>query len=179
MRKVAVSSAKLSRNANKIVRQIADMISPDTADMNIHLPSSSIGPLKVCCEGCWCVSVLRSCGNNDSMHYDSIDLRVVQKNQTISFCWLSLVSIPTFIMELIKAVALFCSRNSNNSALCARMNFFIIRPRWVSLGKATGFSNGTISLWEGAKRMPSAANVFELARFFGVSMDYLTGLVDS
>lgn len=48
----------------------------------------------------------------------------------------------------------------------------------VDLGKAIGVSHGAISRWEHCSRVPSAENIYNLAKFFGVSADYLLGLED-
>ena len=46
------------------------------------------------------------------------------------------------------------------------------------LGVQAGLSKTAIILWENQKRWPSAENVSKLARFFGVSSDYLMGNED-
>ena len=47
------------------------------------------------------------------------------------------------------------------------------------LAKTVGIpSHGSIVHWENAKRMPMADAVSKLARFFGVSSDYLMGNED-
>ena len=38
--------------------------------------------------------------------------------------------------------------------------------------------NGTISLWENALREPKMSNLILLAKYFGVTIDYLVGLED-
>lgn len=43
------------------------------------------------------------------------------------------------------------------------------------LGKAIGVSNASITRWERMQRMPSLENAFNLAHFFGVSIDFLAG----
>jgi transcriptional regulator with XRE-family HTH domain len=46
----------------------------------------------------------------------------------------------------------------------------------VELAREVGVSNGTISLWENGLREPKLSNLFALARYFEVSVDYLIGL---
>jgi len=48
----------------------------------------------------------------------------------------------------------------------------------VQVGFPIGVSDSTIINWENAKRMPLAENIYKLAKFFGVSSDYLLGLED-
>lgn len=48
----------------------------------------------------------------------------------------------------------------------------------VELAMRIGVSKGIISLWENGLREPSMSNLIALARFFGVSIDYLVGLTD-
>lgn len=48
----------------------------------------------------------------------------------------------------------------------------------VELAKRIGVSKGIISLWENGLREPSMSNLISLAKFFGVSVDYLVGLTD-
>ena len=38
--------------------------------------------------------------------------------------------------------------------------------------------NGTISLWENGLREPKMSNLILLAKYFGVTIDYLVGLED-
>lgn len=38
--------------------------------------------------------------------------------------------------------------------------------------------NGTISLWENGLREPKLSNLVLLAKYFGVTIDYLVGLED-
>lgn len=45
-----------------------------------------------------------------------------------------------------------------------------------ALAKALGLSNASISYWETGKQEPCAEAIFKLARYFGVSADYLLGL---
>ena len=44
------------------------------------------------------------------------------------------------------------------------------------LSKATGLSQAAIVHWENNDRVPSATAVVKLAKFFGVSTDYLLGM---
>lgn len=46
----------------------------------------------------------------------------------------------------------------------------------VELSKSLGVSKGIISLWENGLREPSMSNLIAIARYFGVSIDYLVGL---
>ena len=46
----------------------------------------------------------------------------------------------------------------------------------VELALALGVSKGIISLWENGLREPKLSNLVALARFFGVSIDFLAGL---
>ena len=46
------------------------------------------------------------------------------------------------------------------------------------LAKATGFSNSAISYWETGERVPNALAIITLAKYFGVTADYLLGLED-
>ncbi|MCL2674984.1 MAG: helix-turn-helix domain-containing protein [Firmicutes bacterium] len=39
-------------------------------------------------------------------------------------------------------------------------------------------SNASISYWETGKQEPSASAIFKLARYFGVSADYILGLTE-
>ena len=64
------------------------------------------------------------------------------------------------------------------------MNIFIERLKelriekgltQVQLSKATGLSQSGIALWEAGQRVPGADVIIILARFFGVSTDYLLG----
>lgn len=47
-----------------------------------------------------------------------------------------------------------------------------------AVSKALGFTEATVSNWRLGKKTPSADNVAEIARFLGVSADYLLGLSD-
>ena len=46
------------------------------------------------------------------------------------------------------------------------------------LAKELGLSSGIISLWENGLREPSMSSLIILAKYFGVSIDYLVGLED-
>jgi transcriptional regulator with XRE-family HTH domain len=46
----------------------------------------------------------------------------------------------------------------------------------VEFSNAIGVSKGIISLWENGAREPTLSNLIAIARFFGVSLDYLVGL---
>lgn len=48
----------------------------------------------------------------------------------------------------------------------------------VELAKQLGVSKGIISLWENGLREPSMTSLISLAKFFGVSIDFLVGLED-
>ena len=48
----------------------------------------------------------------------------------------------------------------------------------IELSKAVGVSKGIISLWENGLREPKLSNLIALARFFDVSIDYLSGIQD-
>lgn len=48
----------------------------------------------------------------------------------------------------------------------------------VELAKQLGVSKGIISLWENGLREPSMTSLIALAKFFGVSIDFLVGLED-
>ncbi len=48
----------------------------------------------------------------------------------------------------------------------------------VELAKKIGVSKAVISLWENGLREPGMSSLIALARFFGVTIDYLTGLED-
>lgn len=49
----------------------------------------------------------------------------------------------------------------------------------VELAKAISVSKGVISLWENNLREPKMSNLIALAKYFNVSIDYLTGLSDN
>lgn len=46
------------------------------------------------------------------------------------------------------------------------------------LAKAVGLTHTAIGLWEQNKRVPNLDAVISLAKYFGVSIDYLAGLED-
>ena len=46
----------------------------------------------------------------------------------------------------------------------------------TQLAKVLCTTQDTISLWELGKSMPDANNIVKLAKFFGVSADYLLGI---
>lgn len=48
----------------------------------------------------------------------------------------------------------------------------------VELAKQLGVSKGIISLWENGLREPTLSNLVAIAKFFGVSADYLLGIED-
>lgn len=48
----------------------------------------------------------------------------------------------------------------------------------VELSKQVGVSKGVISLWENGLREPGMFNLIALAKYFGVSVDFLVGLDD-
>ena len=48
----------------------------------------------------------------------------------------------------------------------------------VELAEKLGVSKGIISLWENGLREPNMSSLITLAKFFGVSIDYLVGLED-
>ena len=48
----------------------------------------------------------------------------------------------------------------------------------VELSVAVGVSKGIVSLWENGLREPKLSNLVALAKYFGVSIDYLAGLED-
>ncbi len=48
----------------------------------------------------------------------------------------------------------------------------------VELAKHLGVSKGIISLWENGLREPTLSNLITIAKFFGVSADYLLGIED-
>ena len=48
----------------------------------------------------------------------------------------------------------------------------------VELAQKLGVSKGIISLWENGLREPNMSSLIALAKFFGVSIDYLVGLED-
>lgn len=46
----------------------------------------------------------------------------------------------------------------------------------VELAHKLGVSKGIISMWENGLREPTMSSLIALAKFFGVSIDYLVGL---
>ncbi len=46
------------------------------------------------------------------------------------------------------------------------------------LSQKVSIGRSAIIAWENGQRTPLAHNIFELAKFFGVSADYLLGLTD-
>ena len=46
------------------------------------------------------------------------------------------------------------------------------------LAKAVGLTHTAIGLWEQGKRVPNLDAVILLAKYFGVTIDYLAGLED-
>lgn len=46
----------------------------------------------------------------------------------------------------------------------------------VDLAQNLGVSKGIISLWENGLREPNMSSLIAIAKFFGVSIDYLCGL---
>ena len=46
----------------------------------------------------------------------------------------------------------------------------------VELSQKLGLSKGIISLWENGLREPNMSSLIILAKFFGVTIDYLVGL---
>ena len=46
------------------------------------------------------------------------------------------------------------------------------------LAKETGFTQSAIFYWENAKRVPNANVVIALAKYFGVTTDYILGVED-
>lgn len=48
----------------------------------------------------------------------------------------------------------------------------------VKLATAIGVSNSIISRWENGLRVPSIDHLYNIAKYFGVTSDYLIGLSD-
>ena len=46
----------------------------------------------------------------------------------------------------------------------------------IELAKQLGVSKGVISLWENGLREPTMSSLIAIAKYFGVSIDYLVGL---
>lgn len=44
------------------------------------------------------------------------------------------------------------------------------------LSKATGFSHSALVYWENEQRIPNAMAIITLAKYFGVTTDYMLGL---
>ena len=49
---------------------------------------------------------------------------------------------------------------------------------YVKLSKAIGVSDTTIGYWVRGLQVPSAENVYLVAKYFSVTSDYLLGLTD-
>lgn len=49
---------------------------------------------------------------------------------------------------------------------------------YVELGQELGVSGTAIARWENGKRIPNIESLYTIAKFFGVSSDYLLGLKD-
>lgn len=49
----------------------------------------------------------------------------------------------------------------------------------ITLGKAIGVSNSTITRWENGNIIPSIEHLYNIAKYFDVSADYLIGLQDN
>ena len=47
-----------------------------------------------------------------------------------------------------------------------------------TLAKAIGVNARAVSYWESGTNEPKASYIYEMAKFFGVSSDYLIGLED-
>ena len=48
----------------------------------------------------------------------------------------------------------------------------------VQVGEAVGISDASVSRWENGLIIPKADSIYSVAKFFGVSADYLLGLED-
>ena len=48
----------------------------------------------------------------------------------------------------------------------------------TELGKCLDVKNSTITRWENGQRVPSIDHLYDIAKFFGVTSDYLIGLED-
>ena len=48
----------------------------------------------------------------------------------------------------------------------------------AEIAKSIGFTQRAIAYWETGQRMPNAQAIIVLAKYFGVSTDYLLGLED-
>ena len=64
------------------------------------------------------------------------------------------------------------------SAFCEKLKELRIEKGvgQVELAKELNVSKGIISLWENGLREPKLSNLFALAKYFDVSIDYLAGL---
>lgn len=49
----------------------------------------------------------------------------------------------------------------------------------IQLAKATGLGKSAIGVWELGQRIPNALAIITLAKFFGVTTDYLLGVSDN
>ena len=49
----------------------------------------------------------------------------------------------------------------------------------LALGRELGFSHVTLVNWEKGKRTPDIDTMIAIAKYFGVTLDYLCGLSDS
>ncbi|MBD5636475.1 MAG: helix-turn-helix transcriptional regulator [Clostridia bacterium] len=48
----------------------------------------------------------------------------------------------------------------------------------IQLAKETGLGKSAIGVWELGQRVPSALAIITLAKYFGVTADYLLGMSD-
>ena len=48
----------------------------------------------------------------------------------------------------------------------------------IELGKILGVSNSTITRWENGNILPSIEHLYNMAKYFKVTADYLIGLED-
>lgn len=48
-----------------------------------------------------------------------------------------------------------------------------------SISKVCGFSNSCFYAWRNGEALPDLVNIYSLAKYFGVSMEYLIGRTDS
>ncbi len=48
----------------------------------------------------------------------------------------------------------------------------------IQLGKILNVENSTITRWENGLRVPSIDHLYNIAKFFGVTADFLIGLED-
>ena len=49
----------------------------------------------------------------------------------------------------------------------------------IQLAKATGLGKSAIGVWDLGQRIPNALAIITLAKFFGVTTDYLLGVSDN